>query len=144
MMMMNEPVEPTQHTYAPADDGAPPVQQHWQQRDKDHEHIKLLAIFWHVSAALNLLGGCFGLLYVGLGVMFMNAPPPQNPNEPPPEVIGWIMIAVGGGVLALTALIGALDVAVGLSLPKYKRYTLCMVVAALMCLSVPLGSKIWR
>ena len=41
---------------------------------RDVDHMKLLSIFYFVFAGLNALGGCFGLFYTALGIMFMTNP----------------------------------------------------------------------
>lgn len=122
-------------------EAAPPTQQSWvPQQDRDEQHLKLLAMFWHIYAALNVIGGCVGLFYVGFGVFFLLADVDQSGGDAPPEAIGWVMVVAGAFVLFLTVLFAVLDVMVGLSLPKHKRYILCLVVAAIACLSVPLGT----
>ncbi len=120
---------------------SPPTQQTWvPQHDRDAEHVKLLALFWHIYAALNVFGGCIGLFYLGFGIFFLNADIDQTGGDPPPEALGWLMVAAGAFALVLAAVFAVLDVMVGLSLPKHKRYVFCLVVAAIACLSVPFGT----
>jgi hypothetical protein len=113
------------------------------QYDRDREHLRLLAIFWYVWGGLMALGVCGSLVYVGLGAMMLAAPPQSattNPNDPSPEMIGGIFLAIGGLVFALTLVMGVLAILTGRSLATQRRRTLCYVMAALACLSIPLGT----
>jgi hypothetical protein len=130
MTMSMNPIPPQMPTAAPA-----------PAYDRDHEHLKLLAIFWYVWGGLMALGVCGSLVYVGLGVMMLLAPPPTNsPNDPPPEVLAGIFLGVGAVVLVLTIVMGGLSILTGRSLATQQRRTLCYVMAALACLSIPLGT----
>jgi hypothetical protein len=61
-------------------------------------------------------------------------------NSGPPAALGWVFIAVGGGImLVLWTLAGCLLFA-GRCLARQKAYMFCFVVACLSCLQMPLGT----
>src|SRR2546430_10934211 len=67
----------------------------------DTEHLWLLAIFHYVVAALAALFSFFPLLYSAMGGFMLYAahhPGPSN-QEPPPAILGWIIIVFGALVL---------------------------------------------
>lgn len=113
---------------------------------KDRDHMRILAIFYFISGGLTLLGTLCSSFYLVFGIMFLVGGEgmfASDPNPPPPEVaafIGWVFIAISIFAMAIGGTIGGLQLYTGTSLLKCRRYTLCLVVAAITCLSVPLGT----
>ncbi len=106
----------------------------------DASHLKILSICYYVKAGLNVLGGCLALFYIGLGALFLSdAPRDPRGNGPPPE-LGWLFVGVGVFAAILAWVIAALMALTGYSLARRRRYTCCLVMAGLACLSVPLGT----
>lgn len=108
--------------------------------DPDNEHIRLLAIFHYVLAGIIGVFSCFPILHLILGALIVSGAldSPQGPQ--PPAAIGWIFIAIPATMMlfgfgtAITVLLAAR------SLYGQRRYTFCLVVAALECLFMPLGT----
>lgn len=107
----------------------------------DAKHLDMLAIFYYVFAGMAALGACFGLIYVVLGAVFILNPPamPEN-GDMPPEVLGWIFFGVGTVVLLLGWSFAFSVYLAGRSLHNRLRHTYCLIIAALCCLQVPLGT----
>ena len=114
------------------------------QMQMDLHHLKLLSIFYYISAGLQAIGGCFGAFYVVLGIGVANAPPPQSSSgqnvEAAPELLGGMLIAIGGCVGLLCIAWAVLCIITGISLAAQRRRTLCLITAAIMCLNIPLGT----
>ena len=108
----------------------------------DAEHVRLLAIFHFVSAAFSLLGVLFSSLYFVLfQVIFSN---PQifeqsQQGAPPAEMMAifrwftgvfvvWFLVSCVGNLLS------------GFFLRARRHRTFSMVVAAINCLHIPLGT----
>lgn len=117
--------------------------------DRDLEHLKLLSILWYVIAGLNALGGCFAVFYIALGAIFMAAPPTgpasqpgaaSQSQQPPPELLGGMFIGLGGCLMIFALGVAVLAFITAGSLRKQKRRTFCMVMAGVVCLSVPIGT----
>jgi uncharacterized membrane protein YqjE len=121
-------------------DSLPPLYR--DQREIDARHVKLLAIFHFVGAALS-----FGKLLL-LGLHFaifsfiFSQPEFWGPNQhapPPKEMLAVMSIFyVIGAIFCLTSL--ALEVTSGYFLWHRKHRVFSMVVAVISCLSFPLGT----
>jgi hypothetical protein len=112
------------------------------QRDIDANHLKLLSIFHFVAAGLAVLGiGFLFLHYTILSNVFSNPKFFQNQQQGPPPaqmfaILKWFYLAFGlwfFGSLVLN-LISAFFIRVR------KNRTFSLVVAAINCLHIPLGT----
>lgn len=109
--------------------------------EKNAEHLRLLSIFHYVYAGITALFSCFPLIYVGMGVAIFTGAFKDSGDSPP----GFV-----GGLFALFGLVGfvfvlamaGLAAYAGKCLSERKRYTYCIVVAAISCLSVPFGTAL--
>ena len=134
-------IEPTQPPIVPTSTPyAPPMV------NRDLEHLKVLSICWYVIAGLNLLGGCFMTLYIALGAMIVNTPPPRGTTAtgpaagPPPEAVGWFVMGLGGCLMLFTLATAALSFFTARGLANQRGRMFCMIIAGITCLSVPLGT----
>ena len=107
--------------------------------DRDREHLRLLAVFHFVVAGLAALASFFALFTIGAGVLALDIWR-RNPVEAPPEFGAWLVIAIGIFWLVVALSFVAAAVLAGISLLNVRRYTFCLVVAAVACLFVPFGT----
>ena len=109
--------------------------------NQDQEHLRLLSIFHYVMAGLACLLPLFSLIYIGLGAAMLSGKMPSSSSSAHSDVIsGWIFVGVGS-VFFVMGLVGAiLNIFAGRALAKRERRTLCLVVAGLNCLHMPLGT----
>ena len=112
------------------------------ERIRNEEHLRLLSIFYYVWAGLSALFGCIPIVHVIMGIVFLNAPAMQKGPNPPPPWFGWIFIGIGSFVILMMWSIALLSFFAGRNLAARKGYTLCMIAAALCCLSVPIGTAL--
>ena len=110
----------------------------------DAEHIRLLSIFHFVAAGLAFVGVGFSTLYfVMLQVMFSNPEMwGESQQGPPPEemltIFRWFL-----GIFVAWFLVGAVgNLLSGLFLRKRRHRTFSMVVAAINCLHIPIGTTL--
>ena len=108
----------------------------------DAEHLRLLAIFHFVSAALAFVGVLFASLYfVLIWAVFANPELwAQSQEGPPPQAVitifqwltgigvVWFVVACVGNLLS------------GLYLRTRRHRTFSMVIAGINCLHIPLGT----
>jgi hypothetical protein len=104
--------------------------------NRDQEHLDLLAIFHYILAGLTALGACVPILHVGMGVFILMA----APADEVPRLVGILLVVFASvAILAGWTLAIALFMA-GRRLSGRRGRTFCLVVAALSCLMVPLGT----
>jgi len=111
-----------------------------QQTNDDLSHLKILSICFYVKAGLTALTALIFSIYVILGAVFMTADIPRKAGDPPPELMGGIFAFVGIVLMAIFFILAFLAFYAGRSLSKHKNYTFCLVIAGLVCLSMPLGT----
>jgi len=123
--------------------GNPPVQFADDQERKDFEHLRLLSVFHVVFGGLAALGiGFLGLHWFLMNSLFSNPAlwKSQKDGPFPPEwffgIFIWFYLFMG--FLFATACV--LNVLSGAFLLQRKHRTFSLVVAALDCLQVPLGT----
>ncbi|WP_052573850.1 hypothetical protein [Haloferula sp. BvORR071] len=116
------------------------------QAQEDASHLKLLAIFYFIFAGLGVLGTLGFLVFFIAGAQFMGDAGMQGSLDAqgagvPPEV-GWLFGGFGVVMLLFSAVVVLLDFLCGRWLLERKNRTFCIVVAALSCLSFPLGTAL--
>lgn len=107
---------------------------------KTTDHLRVLSICTWVAAGLQGIGLLLGLLYVGLGLVFVFNPPGQSASAqagPPPDFFGWFMFAMGAAVVLLSTTIMVLTMMTARDLSRHRRRVFCIVIAAVHCLSFP-------
>jgi hypothetical protein len=109
-------------------------------KERVREHLRLLSILHYVYAGLLALGSCGGIAYAGFG-WFVSEIGRRSPQEAAPaDLVAGMFVAIG---VAMFVLLVAAAVCAYLSaqwLAAHKNRTFSMVVAAIACLSVPLGT----
>jgi hypothetical protein len=115
------------------------------QRKRDIEHIRLLAILQFVFGGLAMLGILFLLIhYFILHTVFANPDLwKSQPNSTPPpkeffEVFVWLYVFMG--FLLMSACL--LNLLSGLFLLKRKHRVFSLVIAGLNCLQIPFGTAL--
>ena len=113
----------------------------------DDEHLKLLSIFYMVSAGLTALFSFVGLFYAAMGgfigYALIHAPQAQTgPGGPPPEFFGWIFAVIGCGMFVFMMTMAILKFQAGRCLKRRTSRTFCLVIAALSCLEFPYGTAL--
>jgi len=109
--------------------------------NRDEEHLRLLAIGHYVFGGFIACLSCLGILYVFFGLLLTGvAVSAHKPDAVPPAVAGLVLAVVGGVMTVIGVTIGLLLVLVGRSLAQRRRYVFCMVMAAIICLSIPFGT----
>lgn len=111
--------------------------------DRNQEHLRLLKIGYYVLAGISLFSSVFSLLFIGLGALFASgAVPVQQGSTDDPRLAGLILLVMGLAFLVLSLAGTWLVYYTGRSLAERRRWTFCMVVAALCCLQIPWGTVI--
>jgi hypothetical protein len=105
------------------------------------EQLRLLSVFHYVLAALAGLCSLLPLIYVAVGLGIVTGKLPTDGKGPPlPEAFGWLFVGMGAVAVLLGMTYGALLVVAGRCLGRARRWTFCVVMAALSCAFFPFGT----
>jgi hypothetical protein len=105
---------------------------------QDAEHLRLLAIFHWVVAALTALFSFLPVIHLVVGIMMVNGT--MDASNPPPAAMGWIFIVFASVFIVLGLSFSVLLAYAGRCLQRRERYTFCLVMAALVCMQMPFGT----
>jgi len=107
---------------------------------RDEENLRLLSIFHYIVAGISCMFMLFPAAYLVMGALLLSGRLAGTRPDPLPPIAGWIMIAVGSILMAVGLAFALLLAAGGWHLARRRRYTLCMVVAAVACAFMPFGT----
>ncbi len=115
------------------------------QTTRDADHLRILSIARYVWGGLMLVSACISPLYVVMGVLMLRGQFPfaaTGPGTvpPPPPLLGWMMIGIGGFYTLYGGTLGVLSIVTGRHMMQRRARTLGIVVAAVGCLSIPMGT----
>jgi hypothetical protein len=111
--------------------------------DESLGHLRLLSIFHFVYGGMVALFSLIWLIYVALGVFMATSPDfvsSKGLHEAPPEAVGWIISGFGLVLIFIGWAVATLLIIAGRNLSRQRHHTYCMVIAAMACLFVPLGT----
>lgn len=112
--------------------------------DQDQEHLRLLAIFHYVVAALAALFACFPLIHLVLGLFFILAPSSMagSGQPPPPAFLGWIFVIFASCFILAGWAFAACVLYAGRCLANRRRLLFCQVMAGIECMFMPFGTAL--
>ena len=112
------------------------------EAERDQFHLQLLSIFYDILSALCLLGICGGAVYLVLGVAAVRNPGPFAASGAQPIPIDAVFFGFGGAIILITLVMSILCFLTARMLNARRRIILCYITAALVCLSVPVGTAL--
>ena len=109
--------------------------------NQDIEHLRLLSIFHYVAAGLLAVFSMFPIIHLIIGIAMVTGQfEDGGRGDPPPEIFGWIFILIPA-MFIVCGLVMACCVAIaGQRLGQYRSYTFCLVIAAIECMFMPIGT----
>ncbi|MDR1074737.1 MAG: hypothetical protein LBL59_00050 [Xanthomonadaceae bacterium] len=109
--------------------------------DQDADHLRLLAVFHYVLGGFTLIMCCWPGVYLFIGIALLAGI--GNGRDRAGEMIAGAILTTGASVFVLAGLvIAGLLIYAGRCLTRRRRYVLCMVVAGMACMFVPLGTAL--
>ena len=113
--------------------------------NRDLEHLRLLAIFHYVVAAMAALVACFPLIHLTMGLVFIFAPdtmsgPPGRNGAEFARIMGIFFVAFASLFILMGWTFAICVFLAGRNLARRRHYTFCLVMAAIMCIFMPFGT----
>jgi len=116
---------------------------------RDEEHLRLLSIFDYVLAGLaGGLSAFYALPHLILGLFFILAPENLAAEGQPPvpfigvSFIGWSFVILAAVFITVGWVFAAFVFTAGRCLARRRRYSFCLVIAAIECVFIPFGTAL--
>lgn len=107
---------------------------------QDEYHLRLLAKAHNVIGALIFVFALFVGFQLIVSLSIFGASSQAEPMGSQLRMAGWGMALLGGAMMAIYLALAFLIGGVGWYLNRRKNYTYCIVVSALECIFVPIGT----
>ncbi|HUP19882.1 MAG TPA: hypothetical protein VM778_08015 [Gemmatimonadota bacterium] len=105
----------------------------------DLEHLRLLSIFHYVLAGLIGLVSLFPVFHLVLGIAMMTGAL-DTEGDPVAPLVGGIFAGFALLIILCGFALAAAVAMTGRALGRHESYTFCLVVAAIECMFMPLGT----
>ncbi len=105
---------------------------------QDEQHLDLLAIFYFVLGGLTALISLFPIVHLIVGIFSLAIG--LTENEPISVIMGGFFIVIATIIILFGLALAVLMIITGLRLRQRRSYTFCMVIGAVTCLNMPLGT----
>jgi hypothetical protein len=109
------------------------------KKSPDEQHLEALSICHYILGGLHLLSGCVGVPIIALGNSGLLTRFKDSPSDPG-EFLGPFLVLVGVGVILISWGQGILQIISGRKLALRHGRTFSIVVAAISCVNMPLGT----
>ncbi len=115
-----------------------------QQEVTDNEHLRLISIFHYVVGGMHIAFSCFFLFHVAIGLLMLFQPNFFGPQQgvPPPAWIGILFVVLPSILILLAWALGAVTIYSGVCIKGRRHRLFSLVVAAINCLVVPIGTAL--
>jgi len=91
---------------------------------------------------MEALGGLMGFAFIAMGNFFSSSPQAAQPNNPPPPWFGAMFAGMGVIFLLTFEALAVLSFLTGRYLSKRQHPTFCIVISAINCMYMPLGTAL--
>lgn len=115
---------------------APPVPA--DANAQDIEHLRLLSIFHYVVAAITALFSLFPVIHLAIGLGLVSGR--IDDTDPEAVMVGWVFVGIAIMLILTGMVFAGLLAYAGRCLAQNRRYTFCLVIAAISCMFMPFGT----
>jgi len=107
----------------------------------DLRQLQLLSVFHYVVGGLTGLFALFPVIHLVMGLGMLGGDFGDSAAGPlSPRLFGWIFVAIASLMIVLGLALAGLMVYAGRCIARRRRHLLCLVVAGLSCVMMPLGT----
>jgi len=100
----------------------------------------MLSLFHYVLAGITALFSLIPIIHVVIGFMLLNGQFAEAQGSPPPGWMGWLFVLVGSTFILVGLAFAFCLFLTARHIRHRQQYTFVIVVAAVECLFVPLGT----
>jgi len=116
------------------------------QRDQDVEQIRIISVCYYINAGLTALFACFPIFHLFMGAAmlsggFGSASMPSHDREAL-QVMGGMFVGISSLVILGGWIIAVLNFVVARKIVRREARMLCLIVAGINCLNMPLGTAL--
>jgi len=108
--------------------------------NNDEEHLRLLSLFHYILAGITGLFSLFPVIHLVMGLAIVLGKFPQSQGDPAPAFVGWLFLILGAAFITAGLSLAVCLALAGKYLKLRQRHTFCLVVAAVSCSFMPLGT----
>lgn len=113
----------------------------------DANHLKILSIGYYVYAGITALMSFIAVIYMVMGWALMSGKIPSGPSPSTTmpnenEMVGGLFLSLGSIFFVIIIAMAILCFLVARYISARKHPVFCMVIAAICCLNIPLGTII--
>ena len=110
--------------------------------NRDQEQLGYLVIGHYIYAAIQAIASVIGFIFIGVGSLMATKPELFDSSDQPPPFVGAIVAGFGGFLTLLILVWAFTSFLAGRFIARRKHHLYCMIIAAINCLSMPLGTII--
>jgi hypothetical protein len=109
--------------------------------DNDKDQLNLLSVFHYVVGGLAALFACIPIIHFMVGLAMATGWIGANePDAAALAVVGGFLMALAGLFILAGWTFAVCLILAGRSLANRRRYTFCLVMAAIACVFMPFGT----
>lgn len=109
--------------------------------NEDLDHLRLLSIFYYLTALLTAMVSLLPLIHLVLGIA-MASGWGEFGEDPPPAFVGWLVSCVAAFLILLGLAFAACFALTGKYLAQHRNWIFCMVMAGIACTMMPIGTAL--
>ncbi len=110
----------------------------------DLQQLRLLSIFHYVVAGITAVLSLVPVFHLVIGLALVTGrfgtPAPGEAMPFGPELFGWLFVALAAVMITAGLALAGFMVHAGRCIARRRRHTLCLVVAGVSCMLMPLGT----
>lgn len=107
---------------------------------EDLDQLRLLSIFHYVVAGMMALFSLFPIFHLLIGLGMLTGSLPDTQGDEAARFVGGFFVVFALAWIVFGLISAALVALAGVYLKQQRKYTYCLVVAALSCLFMPFGT----